>query len=114
MDRTDRIFVGTFTFTTDDFLLKPPGPVNFIDVTLEGNLLQTVNESGFNHKMVSIFGRMGERVITGSVTVPSLIAKQVVTQQNIAVRAFEISQSGGSGSALDNWLRAERELLGLS
>ena len=32
------------------------------------------------------------------------------TQQEIAKRAYEIYKSGKGGSALDNWLRAEREL----
>ena len=36
-------------------------------------------------------------------------AKQI-TQQMIAIRAYEISQSPSAGSELENWLRAEREL----
>jgi hypothetical protein len=38
--------------------------------------------------------------------------KAEITHDVIAQRAYEISQSGG-GSEFDNWLRAERELLGL-
>ena len=56
---------------------------------------------------------MGERVITGTRKVPSIIAKKVALQKDIAERAFLISESGHGGSALDNWLRAERELLGV-
>src|SRR5271157_3208872 len=41
----------------------------------------------------------------------SLIAAKVVLQTHIELRAFNISQSAHSGSALDNWLRAEKELL---
>jgi hypothetical protein len=43
--------------------------------------------------------------------VHSLIAAKVVLQTHIELRAFNISQSAHSGSALDNWLRAEKELL---
>lgn len=38
--------------------------------------------------------------------------KPVVTQEMIAMRAYEISQSPYCGGELDNWLRAERELFG--
>jgi hypothetical protein len=32
------------------------------------------------------------------------------TQDEIAVRAYEIHESGDGGDELENWLRAEREL----
>ena len=32
------------------------------------------------------------------------------TQEQIAVRAYEIHESGEGGDELENWLRAEREL----
>lgn len=37
-------------------------------------------------------------------------AKREITQEQIAVRAFEIYVSGQGGSESDNWFRAEREL----
>jgi hypothetical protein len=36
--------------------------------------------------------------------------KAELTQDEIAVRAYEIHESGEGGDELDNWLRAEREL----
>jgi hypothetical protein len=36
--------------------------------------------------------------------------KPIITQDQIALRAYEISISGTGGSELENWLRAEREL----
>jgi hypothetical protein len=42
-----------------------------------------------------------------------MIAKEVIAQKVIELKALEISRSPGAGSALDNWLRAERELLGV-
>ncbi len=41
------------------------------------------------------------------------VAKKVVTQEQIAIRAFEISRSSRCGSELDNWFLAERELKGI-
>lgn len=39
-------------------------------------------------------------------------AKKQPTRDEIARRAYEISQSGKGGSEFDNWIRAERELRG--
>jgi hypothetical protein len=43
-----------------------------------------------------------------------IIAEKVVSQNDIAMRAFEIYKSGHGSSAFDNWLSAERQLLGIS
>lgn len=40
-------------------------------------------------------------------------AAATITQEMIATRAYEISQSGFGGSEDDNWFRAERELRGV-
>jgi hypothetical protein len=37
--------------------------------------------------------------------------KKPPTQDQIEVRAYEISQSTGNGDAVANWLEAERELV---
>ena len=37
---------------------------------------------------------------------------KVITHDDIAQRAYFISQSGTGGSEYDNWVRAERELRG--
>jgi hypothetical protein len=41
---------------------------------------------------------------------PSRFSRREVTHDQIARRAFEISQSGTGGSPEENWFRAEREL----
>lgn len=41
------------------------------------------------------------------------VAKKIVTQDQIAIRAYEISRSGRGGSEIDNWFMAERELKGI-
>ena len=38
--------------------------------------------------------------------------RRKVTREMIETRAYELSLGPGSGSALDNWLAAERELTG--
>lgn len=40
-------------------------------------------------------------------------AKKIVTQDQIALRAYEIWKSGKGGSEYDNWVRAEQELRGI-
>lgn len=39
--------------------------------------------------------------------------KKIITHEMIAKRAYEISQSPQAGSDFDNWIRAEKELMGL-
>jgi len=46
-------------------------------------------------------------------TVPAPARKTLPTHDQIARRAYEISQSGYGGSQDDNWFRAERELRGM-
>jgi len=45
-----------------------------------------------------------------STTSRSFTSPRQVTQEQIARRAYEISQSGTGGTPEDNWFRAEREL----
>src|SRR5713101_3576102 len=103
-DQEDRIFWGTLVITTDNFLLKPPGNEDFIDLDF------TFFDDRLNHQDISVLGRLGERNITDFTRVRSIIAKNVVPKRDIAVRAFEIHKSGHGSSAEENWLRAERQL----
>lgn len=47
-----------------------------------------------------------------TVTAPATLTA-VVSRESIALRAYEIWQSGQGGSDFDNWCRAERELRGV-
>jgi hypothetical protein len=47
-------------------------------------------------------------------TNPTFFLEKVVTFEAIQQRAFDIFESGHGGSALENWLRAEQELLAIS
>ena len=112
MHQNERIFTGTFIITTDNFLLQPPGPGAFTDVTLEPDLARDLDQR-FDRQFVSVLGRMGECLRGGFEPVPSIVTKKIALQNDIELLAFEIFRSGEGGSALANWLRAERELLGL-
>ena len=110
MPQDDQITVGMFVVTTDNFLLLPSGPSNFIDVSPTPPLDDDL-DSRFDGQYVSVLGHMGERERGPLEKIPSLIARNIVTHKDIQNRAFEIYRAGSSGSPLDDWLRAESELL---
>jgi hypothetical protein len=62
------------------------------------------------HREVSILGHLGvdPRLGPGD----HILAERITSHDDIAVRAFEIYQSGRGQSAVDNWLSAESQLLG--
>ncbi len=117
MSEEESIFSGTITFSTDDIFIQFTENGQFVD--LSGDVITQPNfeENPFNHQRASVLGHIGERSLTGDPNsfprVRSLIATKAVLQSDIALRAFNFFQSGHGGSALDNWLRAERELLGV-
>jgi hypothetical protein len=117
MSEKESIYSGTITFTTDDIFIGFEGHDQNVDVSGEVVFQPNFNENPFNHQHASVLGHMGERSLDGipnsSLRVRSLIAKKAVLQSDIALRAFNFFQSGRGGSAVDNWLRAERELLGI-
>jgi len=47
---------------------------------------------------------------TKSVSTTRKSRKRSVTQDDIRIRAHQIHQQGGTGSALSDWLQAENEL----
>jgi hypothetical protein len=110
MHPNERITVGTFVITSDNFLLLPSGPATFIDVSPVPEMARTIDQR-LDGQLVSIAGHMGERHRSPSEKVPSLIARKIVLQKDIQLRAFEIFSAGGTGSALSDWLRAEEELV---
>ena len=93
---------GTLRASTDSWLLAGQHvrllhfPFDF-DTSMEG-------------KTVSVIGRMGTP--EGSPD-SKLIVEKLALHDDIATRAQAIHESGRGGSAEENWLRAERELLGI-
>lgn len=82
----------------DTWLLMTRDRIIFLDATL--------SDLSLEHKTVSVIGKMG--VVSGF---NKLIVETLIPHEAIAKRAYDIYQSGHGGSADDNWLRAERELL---
>ena len=93
---------GTLRASTDSWLLAGQHvrllhfPFDF-DTSMEG-------------KTVSVIGRLGTP--EGSPD-SKLIVEKLALHDDIATRAQAIHESGRGGSAEENWLRAERELLGI-
>lgn len=63
------------------------------------------------HKTVSAAGKFGIPPSAPGIT--KLLVDRFASHDEIAKRAFAIYQSGRGGSAGENWVRAERELLGV-
>ena len=61
--------------------------------------------------LVSASGTLGFRDETR--TIPRLSVEKLVSHARIRERAHQIFESERHGSAIDHWLRAERELLGV-
>jgi hypothetical protein len=114
------IITGLFVTTTDVYLIFPDsGPSLNRDIDLDfresGCLSDAGFSSRFDRKQVSILGHWGTRPLfddPNAPTVPTFVVFNIVTHAEIAELAFEIHQSGQGGSALDDWLHAERKLLG--
>lgn len=107
VDKSHEIFAGMLIVTTDNFLLAPFNGGAPVD--LEPH--HALTDDRFDRHAVSVLGRMGERAIDGSRRVRSLQAVSIVSQADIAARAFNRHRSNPAAPALDNWLHAERELL---
>jgi len=95
-------------------LLIPNDDGNFapVDVTI-GESVVTTEVQLYNNQLVSILGTMGERTVPPGSTIPSLILESVALHSVIAQRAYDIYRLGAGRTAVDDWLRAERELLGV-
>jgi hypothetical protein len=89
---------------TDTFFLRKPDRFVLLDVPF-------VFDTSLRVKTVSVIGTMGEPA--GAPGITKLIVDKLVSHDDIAKRAYEIYESGRGGSAHENWLRAEHELLSL-
>jgi hypothetical protein len=65
---------------------------------------------------VTVAGRIAtaaEMAVHDQLTDPTLVVKRLAEAQTIRQRAFEIFETGRGGTALDNWVHAECQLLEL-
>jgi hypothetical protein len=66
---------------------------------------------------VSILARVAsteELSLHDQPTSPTFVAERIVLSEDIRPRAFEIAEATQNPRALDNWLLAERQLLGVT
>jgi len=112
MPANDVVFWGLLKPLDEDSLIfQLSGPQLLeVDFDVNSGLLDKLPGRGTDQgNQVSILGHLGEdpRLSPGEMIIPS----NVVLHSDVAVRAFEIYESRRGGSALDNWLAAERQLL---
>lgn len=112
-----KIFWGTFTSDSDDFFIQETGNTPFIAVEFSPFPVEDEGRIGSladHRQQVSILGHMGELTATelGEKT-PSITATKIASHRDIAQQAFGIFESGRGASAFDNWLLAERQVLGI-
>ena len=97
------IACGTLDENGDTWFLVQPNNFLSLDAPFE------VDER-MRHEAVSAIGHMGIPESAPGIT--KLIVDRIILQETIAQRAFAIFQSESRQSQADNWLQAERELLG--
>ena len=93
---------GTLEENGDTFLLITQNRLILLDINLSDLTLE--------HTTVSVIGHMGIPPSSGML---KLIVEKLASHIDIAQRAYEIFESGRGGSADENWIQAERQLLGM-
>lgn len=96
------IAFGTLFEDGDTWLLIARDRIILLDLALP--------DLSVEHKTVSVRGKMG--IPPSAPGIVKLIVEKLVSHDEIAIRAFDLYNSGAAGSQDDHWLRAERELLG--
>jgi hypothetical protein len=95
---------GTLEENGETWFLMRPDRMTLLDVPF-------VVDDSLEHRTVSVIGKMGTPRTAPGIT--KLIVEKLASHGAIKRRAYGIYESGLGGSADDNWVRAERELLHL-
>jgi hypothetical protein len=93
---------GTLEEDGDTWFLIRPDRMILLDVSF-------VVDNSLEHTTVSVIGKMGIPPSAPGIT--KLIVEKFASHEAITRRAYEIYESGRGGSADDNWVRAEQDLL---
>jgi len=101
-----RIFCGMLTMADDPFRLHAAEGPYVLDVRSS-----FVVDRRLHDQRVSILGYLSERTLAAEAAGASIVAMKVVSHVVISRRAYEIHESCRGGCAVDNWLRAQQELL---
>lgn len=102
-DRPRQLYWGTLSLQRDSLLLRQAHSTDVSILCFAGE-----NAHELDQQVVSIIGHAAE----GEGDAQPVVAEKVVTHEDVARRAYELHESGAGGTPLENWLRAERELLG--
>lgn len=102
-DRPRQLYWGKLTLEHDRLLLRH---VHGRDVSIL--CFAGANAHELDQQVVSVIGH--EAPVEGADQ--PVVAEKVVSHADVARRAYELHESGSGGSPTENWLRAERELLG--
>lgn len=98
-----QMYWGTLTLTHDRLLLQEAHGSDVPILCFAGE-----NAHELDRQVVSVVGHKADAEGADQ----PIVAEKVVSHEAVALRAYELHQSGSGGSASENWLRAERELLG--
>lgn len=101
-----RIFCGMMVMAGEQFHLRAAEQTYVVDV---GSSF--VVERRLHGQRVSILGYLTEQASAAGVPAEAIVATKIVSHEAIARRAYEIHEACREGCAVDNWLRAQRELL---
>jgi hypothetical protein len=109
----ERIFSGRIRFANRATLIELTEDGQFLE--LGGPAIDGLVDDRLNYHRVSVLGRVGRRPLEFDSALGStcLLASRLASHSDVELRAFFISLTAECGSPTENWLRAERELLGL-
>jgi urease gamma subunit len=101
-----RVFCGELTLAGEQFRIQSAEHAYVLDVCSS-----FVMDRRLHEQRVSILGYLSEQTLAAEAPGESIIAIKIVSHEAVARRAYEIHESCRDGCAVENWLRAQRELL---
>lgn len=104
--RSPRVFCGKLTMAGEQCRLQLAEPEYVLDVCSP-----FVVDRRFHEQEVSILGHLSEQALPVEAPGQSIVAIGIISHEAVARRAYEIHESLRNGSSVENWLRAQRELL---
>ena len=104
--RSPRVFCGKLTMAGERCRIQSAEQAYVLDVCSS-----FVVDRRLHEQWVSILGYLSEQTLAAEAPGESIIAIKIISHEAVARRAYEIHESCRDGCAVENWLRAQRELL---
>lgn len=101
-----RIFVGTLRMLEGQLVLEAADGRYQVDVHSPLHA-----DPQLQDQRISVLGYLAEPDLDSYAGAASLTAMRLVSHEAVSLRAYEIHESHRDGGAVDNWLRAQWELL---